>query len=153
MIKSITPFLWFDDQAEQAMNFYCSVFKDSKVHSVNAGPEGKAMYVEFELHGQRLMALNGGPQFKMSEAFSLFVSVETQAEVDELWSKLTSDGGEESMCGWLKDRYGLWWQIIPAALFDCIYDTDQEKAGRAMQAMFQMRKIDIAALQKAHAGG
>ena len=153
MIKSITPFLWFDDQAEEAMNFYVSLFPNSKVLSVQpGGPNGKAMGVEFELAGQKFMGMNAGPRFPFTEAISLFVSVETQAEVDELWSKLTADGGEESQCGWLKDKYGLSWQIIPTALGEMFGDADREKADRAVQAMLQMQKIDIAGMRKAFEG-
>ena len=148
-MKTITPFLWFDDQAEQAMRFYVSVFKNSKVLSVSPGPNGKAMSVTFELEGQAFMALNGGPQFKFTEAISLFVSCKTQDEVDELWAKLTADGGEESRCGWLKDKYGLSWQIIPTALMEMLGDADPGKAGRAMEAMLKMNKIDIKALRAA----
>ena len=148
-MKKITPFLWFDDQAEQAMRFYVSVFKNSKVLSVSPGPNGKAMSVTFELEGQAFMALNGGPQFKFTEAISLFVSCKTQDEVDELWAKLTADGGEESRCGWLKDKYGLSWQIIPTALMEMLGDADPGKAGRAMEAMLKMNKIDIKALRAA----
>ena len=148
-MNKITPFLWFDDQAEQAMRFYVSVFKNSKVLSVSPGPNGKAMSVTFELEGQAFMALNGGPQFKFTEAISLFVSCKTQDEVDELWAKLTADGGEESRCGWLKDKYGLSWQIIPTALMEMLGDADPGKAGRAMEAMLKMNKIDIKALRAA----
>jgi predicted 3-demethylubiquinone-9 3-methyltransferase (glyoxalase superfamily) len=149
-MQKITPFLWFDDQAEEAMNFYVSIFKNSKVLGVNPGPNGKAMSVKFELDGQEFMALNAGPQFKFNEAISFFVDCKTQAEVDELWNKLTSDGGEESMCGWLKDKYGLSWQIIPSALGEMLGDKDPEKAARVMQAMLQMQKIDVKTLQEAY---
>ena len=148
-MNKITPFLWFDDQAEQAMRFYVSVFKNSKVLSVSPGPNGKAMSVTFELEGQAFMALNGGPEFKFTEAISLFVSCTTQEEVDDLWAKLTADGGEESRCGWLKDKYGLSWQIIPTALMEMLGDADPGKAGRAMEAMLKMNKIDIKALRAA----
>lgn len=149
-MQKITPFLWFDDQAEEAMNFYVSIFKNSKVLGVNPGPNGKAMSVTFELEGQEFMALNAGPQFKFNEAISFFVDCKTQEEVDELWNKLTSDGGEESMCGWLKDKYGLSWQIIPSALGKMLGDKDPEKAARVMQAMLQMQKIDVKTLQEAY---
>jgi len=152
-MKKITPFLWFDTQAEEAMNFYCSIFKNSKALSVTPGPNGIAQTVNFELEGQEFIGLNAGPQFKFNEAISLFVSCETQAEVDELWNKLTADGGEESMCGWLKDKYGLSWQIIPTALGEMLGDPDPEKAGRAMQAMLKMNKIDIQGLRQAYDGG
>ncbi|MDQ1486153.1 MAG: hypothetical protein QOJ62_1846 [Actinomycetota bacterium] len=157
LTQKITPFLWFDDNAEEAMNFYTSVFKNSTVLTVRRygkggpGPEGAVMTATFELEGQQFYVLNGGPMFRFTEAISLFVSCETQAEVDELWDKLV-EGGEPSQCGWLKDRFGLSWQIIPTALGELLGDPDPEKAQRAMQAMLQMSKIDIAALQEAHAG-
>jgi predicted 3-demethylubiquinone-9 3-methyltransferase (glyoxalase superfamily) len=149
-MKKITPFLWFDDQAEEAMNFYVSVFKNSKVLGVSPGPNGKAMSVTFELEGQEFIGLNAGPHYKFNEAISFFVDCKTQEEVDELWAKLISDGGEESMCGWLKDKYGLSWQIIPSALGEMLGDQDPEKAQRAMQAMLKMHKIDIRALRQAY---
>jgi predicted 3-demethylubiquinone-9 3-methyltransferase (glyoxalase superfamily) len=152
-MKKITPFLWFDTQAEEAMDFYVSVFKNSKVLSVTPGPNGIAQTVNFELEGQEFIGLNAGPQFKFNEAISFFVSCKTQAEVDELWEKLTADGGEESRCGWLKDKYGLSWQIIPTALSEMLGDPDPEKAGRAMQAMLKMNKIDIQGLRQAYDGG
>ena len=154
-MRKITPFLWFDNQAEEAMNFYVALFKDSKILSVSRyqvdAPEspGAVMTATFQLAGQEFMALNGGPYFKFNEAISLFVNCETQAEVDELWEKL-SEGGEEGQCGWLKDRYGLSWQIVPAALGQMLGDPDPRKAQNVMQAMLQMRKIDIAALQRAY---
>jgi predicted 3-demethylubiquinone-9 3-methyltransferase (glyoxalase superfamily) len=148
-MKKITPFLWFDDQAEEAMNFYVSIFKNSKVLSVSPGPNGKAFTVTFELEGQEFTALNGGPLFKFTEAISLFVNCETQAEVDELWKKLSA-GGEESQCGWLKDRYGLSWQIVPTVLGELLGDPDPVKSQRVMQAMLQMKKIDIAGLKRAY---
>lgn len=148
----ITPFLWFDDNAEEAMRFYVSVFKHSKVLSVTPGPNGTAMSVTFEIEGQRIMGLNAGPQFKFTEAISFFVSCTDQAEVDDLWAKLTADGGEESRCGWLKDRYGLSWQIIPTALIDALGDPDPEKARRSLDAMLTMKKIDIKTLEAARNG-
>ena len=151
-MNKITPFLWFDDEAEEAMNFYVSVFKNSKVLGVTPGPNGKAMTVTFELEGQQFTGLNAGPQFKFNEAISFYVDCKTQEEVDELWEKLTADGGEESMCGWLKDKYGLSWQIIPSGLGAMISDPDPVKSQRAMQAMLQMRKIDIEVLRKAYEG-
>jgi predicted 3-demethylubiquinone-9 3-methyltransferase (glyoxalase superfamily) len=151
-MNKITPFLWFDDQAEEAMRLYVSVFKDSKVVSVTPGPTGKAMSVQFELEGQPIMGLNAGPRFKFTEAISFFVSCKDQAEVDELWGKLTANGGEESQCGWLKDRYGLWWQIIPTALIDALGDKDPDAAKRSMEAMLTMKKIDIKALETARKG-
>jgi predicted 3-demethylubiquinone-9 3-methyltransferase (glyoxalase superfamily) len=152
-MQKITTFLWFDGQAEEAMTFYVSLFKNSRIVSTTPGPDGKMLTGTFELDGQRFMALNGGPKYKFTEAVSLFVNCETQAEVDDLWRKLTADGGAESMCGWLKDKYGLSWQIIPTALGRLLGDRDRAKAGRAMQAMLQMRKIDIAKLQRAFDGG
>ena len=151
-MQKITPFLWFDDNAEEAMQFYASIFKDAKITSTTPGPDGKVLTGTFELFGQEFMVLNGGPQFKFNEAISFFVKCETQGEVDELWSKLT-EGGEESQCGWLKDRYGLSWQIIPNALGELLADPDRERAGRVMQAMLQMQKIDIAGLQRAYDRG
>jgi predicted 3-demethylubiquinone-9 3-methyltransferase (glyoxalase superfamily) len=151
-MKKITPFLWFDTQAEEAMNFYVSVFKNSKVLGVTPGPNGIASTVNFELEGQEFIALNAGPQFKFNESISFLVDCKTQEEVDELWTKLTAAGGEESMCGWLKDKYGLWWQIVPSVLGGMLGDKDPEKAGRVMQAMLKMRKITIADLQKAYEG-
>lgn len=151
-MKKITPFLWFDTQAEEAMNFYVSIFKHSRVLSVTPGPNGFAQSVSFELEGQEFIGLNAGPHFKFNEAISFFVNCETQAEVDELWDKLTAGGGEESMCGWLKDKYGLSWQIVPTALGQMLNDPDPEKAGRVMQAMLKMNKIDIPALQEAYDG-
>jgi predicted 3-demethylubiquinone-9 3-methyltransferase (glyoxalase superfamily) len=150
-MHKITPFLWFDGQAEEAMHFYCSVFRNSKVLDVMPGPGGKAMSVSFELEGQPFHALNGGPNFKFTPAISLFVSCETQAEVDELWERL-AEGGRKDQCGWLQDRYGLSWQIIPTALGRLLGDPDRARAGRAMNAMLQMQKIDIAGLELAAAG-
>jgi predicted 3-demethylubiquinone-9 3-methyltransferase (glyoxalase superfamily) len=151
-MKKITPFLWFDNQAEEAMNFYVSVFKNAKVLGVSRGPDGKAQAVNFELEGQEFTGFNAGPEFKFNEAVSFFVDCKDQAEVDDLWNKLTSDGGEESQCGWLKDKYGLSWQIIPSALGQYLGDPDPVKAQRAMQAMLKMRKIDIEALRQAYEG-
>jgi predicted 3-demethylubiquinone-9 3-methyltransferase (glyoxalase superfamily) len=148
-MKKITPFLWFDNQAEEAMNFYVSIFKNSKALSVTPGPNGIAQFVTFELEGQEFMALNAGPQYKFTEAISFFVDCKTQEEVDELWEKLTADGGEESRCGWLKDKYGLSWQIIPSALGEMLGDPDPEKSQRVMQAMLRMGKIDIQQLKDA----
>jgi predicted 3-demethylubiquinone-9 3-methyltransferase (glyoxalase superfamily) len=156
-MQKITPFLWYDDQAEEAANLYTSVFDNSKILNVSrygeAGPgaPGSVMTVEFELEGQRFVGLNGGPAHKFTEAVSFAVTCETQEEVDELWSKL-SDGGEEGPCGWLKDRFGLSWQIVPTALPRLLTDPDREKAGRVMQAMLQMGKIEIAELERAAEG-
>ncbi|MEZ4657841.1 MAG: VOC family protein [Caldilineaceae bacterium] len=150
-MQQITPFLWFDDKAEEAMNFYVSIFKNSKVLGTSPGPNGKVMSASFELNGQEFMALNGGPMFSFTPAISFFVQCETQAEVDYYWEKLTADGTEEP-CGWLKDKYGLSWQIIPNILGELLGAPDREKAGRAMQAMLQMQKIDIAGLKAAFEG-
>ena len=132
-MKKITPFLWFDNQAEEAMNFYVSVFKNSKVLGVTPGPNGIAQTVSFELEGQEFIGLNAGPQFKFNESISFFVDCKTQEEVDYLWTTLTANGGEESMCGWLKDKYGLWWQIIPSALGKLMGDPDPAKAQRVVE--------------------
>jgi predicted 3-demethylubiquinone-9 3-methyltransferase (glyoxalase superfamily) len=137
--------LWFDTQAEEAANFYVSLFKDGKITGVSRGPDGKAFVVNFEIAGSRYLALNGGPLYTFNEAFSIFVNVEDQAEVDRFWDALTA-GGEESRCGWLKDKYGLSWQIVPKALGECLGHPDPEKAGRAMQAMMGMKKIIVAEL-------
>jgi predicted 3-demethylubiquinone-9 3-methyltransferase (glyoxalase superfamily) len=144
MIKSLTPFLWFDQHAEEAARFYVSLFPDSAIES------STAMITAFTLSGQRFMALNGGPAFTFTPAFSVFVSVETQAEVDDLWEKLLAGGGEESQCGWLTDKYGLSWQIIPTALGELMNDDNQAKARAVFEAMMQMVKIDIAALKAAY---
>lgn len=151
-MKKITPFLWFDTRAEEAMNFYVSIFKNSKILSVSPGPNGRAMSVSFELEGQEFMAFNAGPEFKFTEAISLFVDCKTQEEVDELWEKLSA-GGERSRCGWLKDKFGLSWQIIPSALGELLGDKDPEKSKRVMEAMLQMNKIDIAGLRRAYTQG
>ncbi|WP_415952071.1 VOC family protein [Streptomyces sp. KLOTTS4A1] len=156
--QKITTFLWFDTQAEQAAEFYTTLFPDSKIIEVQrygeAGPgtPGTAMLVAFQLAGQRFSALNGGPEFSFTEAVSLYVDCEDQEEVDRLWTALTADGGQESQCGWLKDRWGLSWQIIPKELPRLLSDPDPEKAGRAMQAMLGMQKIDVAALRSAYDG-
>lgn len=151
----ITPFLWFDNQAEEAAKFYVSIFKNSKIVNVarygeaGPGPKGSAMTVAFHLDGQDFTALNGGPVFKFNESISFVVSCKTQQEVDDYWKKLTADGGEESQCGWVKDKYGLSWQIIPTALNELLSDPDPKRANRAMKAMLGMKKLDIAALRKA----
>lgn len=142
-MNKITPFLWFDGQAEEAARFYTSIFKNSKIERITA------MSATFQLDGQRFMALNGGPQFKFTEAISLFVDCVTQGEVDELWEKLSA-GGEPGRCGWLKDKFGLSWQIIPTVLGELLQDEDDEKSERVMQAMLQMSKIDIAGLKRAY---
>ena len=149
-MPTITPFLWFDSQADEAMNYYLSIFKNSKVLSVNRA-DGKVLTVTFELEGQKFMALNGGPHFKFTEAISLFVNCETQQEVDEMWEKL-SQGGEKGRCGWLKDRFGLWWQIIPSALGKLMNDPDPRKSQAVFQAMMKMNKIVIRDLERAYAG-
>lgn len=151
MPQKITTCLWFGDQLEEAIEFYASLFPDSKVAHVTPGPDGKAVWASFNLAGQEFMGLNGARE-TFSETISLFVLCEDQEEVDDLWAKLTADGGEESMCGWLKDRFGVSWQIIPAALPRLLGDPDPDRAGRAMQAMLTMQKIDVAALEKAAAG-
>jgi len=149
MLK-ITPFLWFDGQAEEAMLFYTSIFKNSKVLNVSRlGDGGKAMSVNFQLEGQELLAYNAGPEYKFNEAISLFVSCETQAEVDELWAKLTA-GGEAVQCGWLKDKFELSWQIVPADLSKYLGGTDPAGAQRAMQAMLKMVKLDISEIKAAY---
>src|SRR5689334_13629141 len=156
-MSTITPFLWFDTQAEQAAEFYVSIFKNSKIGRVSRygaagpGPAGSAMTVEFELDGQRLIALNGGPMYKFTEAVSFSVDCKTQQEVDEYWRKLSA-GGEEGPCGWLKDKYGLSWQVNPSILGKMLADTDRAKADRVMKAMLQMKRIDIAALERAYKG-
>jgi predicted 3-demethylubiquinone-9 3-methyltransferase (glyoxalase superfamily) len=146
VMQKITTFLWFDNQAEEAANYYTSLFENSRVVEVHRqGEAGSVMTVIFELAGQRFIALNGGPQYKFTEAISLYVDCTTQEEVDELWAKLT-DGGMEDQCGWLKDGFGLSWQIIPRTLTDLLSDPDPVKSERAMQAMFKMKKIDIQGL-------
>jgi predicted 3-demethylubiquinone-9 3-methyltransferase (glyoxalase superfamily) len=147
-MPKITPFLWFDHQAEAAMNFYLSVFKDGRVISVSRAGD-QVMSATFQILNQEFMALNAGPQFKFTEAISFFVAVETQAEVDELWEKLTAGGGEPGRCGWLKDKFGLSWQIIPKALGELLGDPDPARARRAMEAMLQMSKLEIDGLRRA----
>ena len=161
-VQKITTFLWFDTQAEEAANFYVSLFKNSKIESVSRYPAegqdvtgkqaGTVMTVKFLLDGQEFIALNGGPQFKFNEAISLVVNCETQEEIDELWEKLT-EGGTEVQCGWLKDKYGLAWQITPPVLDEMLQDEDAAKAGRVMKAMLQMKKIDIQTLKRAYEQG
>jgi len=150
-MQKITPFIWFDNQAEEAANFYVSLFNNSKVNNVTR-QGGKAFSVIFTLEGQEYFALNGGPHFKLNESFSLFVSCETQEEIDDKWSKLTADGGQESMCGWLKDKFGFSWQIIPPVLLKLMNDKDPVKSKRVVDAMMKMRKLDINTLQKAYDG-
>ena len=154
-MQKITPFLWFDNNAEEAANFYVSVFKNSKVLNiarygeVGPGPKGTVMTVEFELDGQEFVALNGGPQFKFTEAVSFVVNCDTQEEVDYYWERL-SEGGEKSRCGWLRDKFGLGWQVTPTILGKLLADKDQEKADRVMQTMLKMDKLDIEPLQRAY---
>jgi predicted 3-demethylubiquinone-9 3-methyltransferase (glyoxalase superfamily) len=154
-MQKITPFLWFDNQAEEAMNFYVSIFKNSKVLGVvrygEAGPgsKGSVMTAKFELEGQEFVGLNGGPHFKFTEAVSFAIDCETQEEVDYFWEKLL-DGGTESQCGWLKDKYGLSWQVVPTILVKLLQNKDAERSQRVMKAIMQMKKIDIATLQQAY---
>jgi predicted 3-demethylubiquinone-9 3-methyltransferase (glyoxalase superfamily) len=155
--QKITTFLWFDKNAEEAVNHYTSLFKNSKILNVarygdaGPGPKGSVMTVTFQLEGQQFVALNGGPQFKFTEAISLLVNCDTQQEVDELWSKLSA-GGEEGPCGWLKDKFGLSWQIVPVAFFKMMQDPDPEKSKRVIQAMLKMKKLDLARLEQAYNG-
>jgi predicted 3-demethylubiquinone-9 3-methyltransferase (glyoxalase superfamily) len=157
-IQKIATHLWFDDKAEEAANFYMSLFEDSKMGPVlrngdnGPGPKGSVLALSFYLAGQEFKALNGGPHFKFNEAISLFVHCETQPEVDRLWNALIADGGAPSQCGWLKDRYGLSWQIVPNGMMDLLSDPDSAKANRAMAAMMKMSKLDIAQVKAAHAG-
>jgi predicted 3-demethylubiquinone-9 3-methyltransferase (glyoxalase superfamily) len=161
-MQKITPFLWFDHQAEEAAKFYTSVFKNSKVGRIlrydeasakGAGrPVGSVLTIEFEIAGQKFTALNGGPEFKFNESISFVVNCETQNEVDYFWEKLMADGGQESQCGWLKDKFGVSWQITPTVLIDMLNDKDAKKAERVMKAMMQMQKIDIETLKEAYAG-
>ena len=154
-MQKITPFLWFDTQAEEAMNFYVSIFRNSKVLTVSRygdagpGPKGTVMSATFQLDGQEFYALNGGPQFKFTPAISLFVSCKTQEEVDELWGKL-SEGGRTDQCGWLQDKFGLSWQVIPTILGEMLRDKDPGKSKRVMQAMLKMTRIDIGKLKQAY---
>ena len=157
-MQKIVTFLWFDTEAEAAARFYVSLFEDAKLGDIarygdaGPGPRGQAMIVSFELSGVAYTALNGGPHYQLTEAFSLQVHCADQAEIDDLWGKLSADGGEPGQCGWLKDRFGLSWQIVPARMGELIGGDDPAKAGRAVQAMLQMKKLDIAALKTAHAG-
>jgi predicted 3-demethylubiquinone-9 3-methyltransferase (glyoxalase superfamily) len=156
-MQKITTFLWFDDQAEEAAKHYISIFKNAKISNVaryggaGPGPKGTVMTVQFQLEGHDFVALNGGPRFKFTEAISLVVNCESQQEVDELWEKLSA-GGQPSQCGWLKDKYGLSWQIVPTALGKMLQDPDPAKSKRVMEAMLQMRKLDIARLKEAYEG-
>ncbi len=160
-MQKITPFLWFNDNAQEAVKFYASIFKDSKIGRIarygeeaaekTGRPKGSVMTVEFELEGQRFVGLNGGPMFKFTEAVSFVVNCETQEEVDYFWEKL-SEGGEKSRCGWLTDRFGLSWQVVPTVLIDMLHDKDHEKSQRVMEAVLQMDKIDINSAKQAYLG-
>jgi predicted 3-demethylubiquinone-9 3-methyltransferase (glyoxalase superfamily) len=157
-MKPITPFLWFDTQAEDAANFYVSIFTNSRIVNLSRygeggpGPKGTAMTVQFELNGHPFIALNGGPQFKFNESVSFSVQCETQEEVDSYWTKLTAGGGQEGPCGWLKDRFGLSWQVNPTILGKLLSDPDPQKSKRVMEAMLKMKKIEIEPLKKAYEG-
>jgi predicted 3-demethylubiquinone-9 3-methyltransferase (glyoxalase superfamily) len=161
-MQKITPFLWFDNQAEEAAKFYTSVFKNSKIGRIlrydeasakaAGGAVGSVLTVEFEIEGQKFTALNGGPQFKFNESVSFVVNCKTQEEVNYFWEKLTAGGGQESECGWLKDKFGVSWQVTPTVLIDMLNDKDPKKAGRVMKAMMQMQKIEIKKLKAAYAG-
>jgi predicted 3-demethylubiquinone-9 3-methyltransferase (glyoxalase superfamily) len=161
-MQKITPFLWFDHEAEDAVKFYTSIFKNSKVARIlrygeeaakiseSGQPVGSVLTIEFDLEGQKFTALNGGPQFKFNESVSFVVNCDTQAEVDYFWDRLTADGGEESECGWLKDKFGVSWQVTPSVLIDMLHDKDPKKSERVMKAMLQMKKIDIKTLKEAY---
>jgi predicted 3-demethylubiquinone-9 3-methyltransferase (glyoxalase superfamily) len=163
-MQKISPFLWFDHEAEEAAKFYASIFKNSKIGRIlrygeeaakissTGQPAGSVLTVEFEIEGQKFVALNGGPRFKFNESISFAVNCETQEEVNYFWEKLTADGGEESQCGWLKDKFGLSWQVTPTVLIDMLHDKDSEKAERVMKVMLQMQKIDIEKLKAAYRG-
>jgi predicted 3-demethylubiquinone-9 3-methyltransferase (glyoxalase superfamily) len=156
--QKITPFLWFDTRAEEAANFYCSIFKNSKVGNVvrygdvGPGPKGQVMIVTFELEGQQFTALNGGPRFKFDEAISFVVNCETQEEIDYYWERLSAEGGEPVQCGWLKDKFGLSWQVVPTIIGELMGSADAEKSGRVMQAVLQMKKLDIQTMKDAYEG-
>jgi predicted 3-demethylubiquinone-9 3-methyltransferase (glyoxalase superfamily) len=157
--EGFTTSLWFDGQAEEAAHYYVSIFKDSKLGRVlryneaGPGPAGSVVTVEFEINGQKFVGINGGPEFTFSEAISFMIHCADQSEVDHYWNKLTEGGGEEGPCGWLKDKYGVSWQVVPDGLLDLLGDPDPEKAKRTTEAMYTMTKLDLAALRKAHAGG
>src|SRR6267142_4509682 len=161
-MQKITAFLWFDQEAEEAVKFYTSIFKNSKIGRIlrydkqaakaSGRPAGSVLTIGFEIEGQKFVALNGGPQFKFTESISFVVSCETQKEVDYFWEKLTADGGEESQCGWLRDKFGVSWQVTPTVLIDTLHDKDAKKSERVMKAMLQMQKIDIKKLDAAYAG-
>ena len=159
-MQKITPFLWFDHEAEEAVKFYTSIFKNSKTRRIlryseeaakaSGQPPGSVLTIEFDIDGQKFVALNGGPQFEFNESISFVVNCETQEEVDYHWEKLTADGGQESACGWLKDKFGVSWQVTPTGLIDMLHDKDSEKSEGVMHAMLQMQKIDIATLKEAY---
>jgi predicted 3-demethylubiquinone-9 3-methyltransferase (glyoxalase superfamily) len=161
-MQKITPFLWFDNQAEEAAKFYTSIFRNSKLGKIlrydeeaaktsqSGRPVGSVLTIEFEIEGQKFVALNGGPQFKFNESISFVINCETQEEVDYFWGKLTADGGEESACGWLRDKFGVSWQVTPTVLIDMLHEKDAAKAERVMHAMLQMKKIDIKTLKEAY---
>ena len=161
-MQKITPFLWFADAAEEAVKFYSSIFKNSKVGRIlrydeeaakvsqSGRPAGSVLTIEFEIEGQKFVALNGGPEFKFNESISFVVNCETQKEVDYFWEKLTADGGKESQCGWLRDKFGVSWQVTPTVLIDMLHDKDAKKSERVMKAMLQMQKIDIEKLEAAY---
>ncbi|MBI4166699.1 MAG: VOC family protein [Acidobacteria bacterium] len=158
-MQRITPFLWFDNNAEEAANFYIGIFKNSKILNITTrygeagpGPRGSVMTISFQLEGQEFIALNGGPHFKFTEAISLMVNCQSQEEVDVLWDKLTAGGGQPVDCGWLKDKFGLSWQITPTVLLEMVGDKDPAKSKRVMEAMMKMKKLDIAALKRAYDG-
>jgi predicted 3-demethylubiquinone-9 3-methyltransferase (glyoxalase superfamily) len=163
-MQKITPFLWFDDQAEDAVKFYTSIFKNSKIGRIlrygeeaakvseSGRPVGSVLTIEFEIEGQKFVALNGGPQFTFNESISFVVNCATQDEVDYFWEKLTADSGQESACGWLKDKFGVSWQVTPTVLIEMLHDKDAEKSERVMKAMLQMQKIDIGKLKAAYGG-
>jgi predicted 3-demethylubiquinone-9 3-methyltransferase (glyoxalase superfamily) len=157
-VQKITPFLWFDHQAEEAAEYYTSIFKGSSIDGIarygetGPGPKGTVMTVQFTIEGQQFVALNGGPQFKFTEAISFVVNCETQHELDDLWEKLLSGGGQESQCGWLKDKYGMSWQLVPTSIEEMLQDKNPERSSRVMQAVMKMKKLDIAELQRAFRG-
>jgi predicted 3-demethylubiquinone-9 3-methyltransferase (glyoxalase superfamily) len=157
-MQKITPFLWFDSQAEEAAKFYVSIFKDSKIvgtthyGEAGPGPKGSVLTVKFQIAGQEFIALNGGPMFKFNESVSFVVNCETQEEIDYFWEKLTAGGGEESRCGWLSDKFGLSWQVVPALLQEMMLDKDEAKSNRVMEAILKMDKLDLATLERAYEG-
>jgi len=163
-VQKITPFLWFDNQAEDAVKFYTSIFKNSKTGKIlrydkeaakisqSGRPVGSVLTIEFEIEGQKFTALNGGPEFKFNESISFVVKCQTQKEVDDFWEKLIAEGGQESQCGWLKDKFGVSWQVVPTVLIEMLQDKDSKKSERVMKAMLQMQKFDIKKLKEAHAG-